>query len=388
VGQTSGAQEAQVIAYGSGNAAQVYFDLFPRRITLAELEAAYPGMVDAVVQHEGIGLVLGVVDDGSVVALGKHGRRNLNTGVVEGEDPILPYAPTSGHGAATVETRVWQLRRVMEFPNAGDLWLISTVYPDGTVAALEELVGNHGGVGGEQTDAFIFHPPQMEVTPTRNSTDVFHLLNRHRGAPVVAAPKSAAPVIQDWRPANLLAGLRRVGAWVGAAVRCLFLDRKAYAEVAADPYMTGPALLIAVIMIGAGLLVRDGALSLWAWLSAFAVWLLSLFVVTVASYLLTREVSYTRIFRAMAFSRVVNLYSLLALVPALRSLAALLLLVLGFLATWMGAVQATGVRGWRALLLPVLAYVVLIIGAVIVEMLLTGVGFSLNSVLDALGLSA
>ena len=71
----------------------------------------------------------------------------------------------------------------MDFPSAGDLWLISTIYPDGTVAALEELVGSHGGVGGEQTDAFLFHPPDLVVPETRCSTDVFHILDGHRNAP-------------------------------------------------------------------------------------------------------------------------------------------------------------------------------------------------------------
>jgi hypothetical protein len=41
--------------------------------------------------------------------------------------------------------------------------VISTLYPDGTVAALEELIGNHGGLDGEQTDAFIF---SKEKCPT------------------------------------------------------------------------------------------------------------------------------------------------------------------------------------------------------------------------------
>ena len=54
-----------VTAFGSGNLAQVYFDLFPRKITLTELNAAYPGMVDALVHHEGIGLVCGYLDDGT-----------------------------------------------------------------------------------------------------------------------------------------------------------------------------------------------------------------------------------------------------------------------------------------------------------------------------------
>jgi hypothetical protein len=104
------ATQAAVTAYGSGNAAQVYFDLFPRKIKLSELNAAYPGMVDALVQHEGIGMVLGYEDDMTVVVLGKRGRRNLHTGEVIGEDPVAPYAPAQGPGAASM-ARHWCARR-------------------------------------------------------------------------------------------------------------------------------------------------------------------------------------------------------------------------------------------------------------------------------------
>jgi uncharacterized membrane protein YvlD (DUF360 family) len=38
------------LAYG-GNGALVYFDLFPRKITLNELNAAYPGLVDKIIAH-------------------------------------------------------------------------------------------------------------------------------------------------------------------------------------------------------------------------------------------------------------------------------------------------------------------------------------------------
>jgi hypothetical protein len=98
--------EASVTAYGSGNAAQVYFDLYPRKIKLSELNWAYPDLVEGVVQHEGIGLVLGYEDDGAVVALGKGGRRNLETGEVDGVDPVQPYAREGGPGTATLEKRI------------------------------------------------------------------------------------------------------------------------------------------------------------------------------------------------------------------------------------------------------------------------------------------
>ena len=60
----------------SGNMALLYFDLFPCKITLNELNTAYPGMVNALVQHEGIGFVMAYEDDGDPVAFGKNGARS------------------------------------------------------------------------------------------------------------------------------------------------------------------------------------------------------------------------------------------------------------------------------------------------------------------------
>ena len=111
-------------------------------------------MVDALVQHEGIGFVVAYEDDGQPVAFGKDGARNLHTGDVIGNDPLESFG--------NVDLRSWQVRRIADFVNAGDLIINSSIYSDGTVAALEELIGNHGGLGGEQTDAFIFHPGDMQ----------------------------------------------------------------------------------------------------------------------------------------------------------------------------------------------------------------------------------
>ena len=135
-------EQAAVTAYGSGNAAQVYFDLFPRKIKLSELEAAYPGMVDALVQHEGLGMVIGYEDDMTAVVLGKGGKRNLHTGEVEAWIRSLPMRLRKDMGQRRIDKRVWQLRRVMDFPSAGDLWLFSTVYR-------RRHRGRPGGVGGQ-----------------------------------------------------------------------------------------------------------------------------------------------------------------------------------------------------------------------------------------------
>jgi len=377
---------AAVTAYGSGNAAQVYFDLFPRRILLSELNAAYPGMVDAIIQHEGIGLVGGYADDGSAVVIGKHGLRNLNTGEVTGEDPVAQYAPESGHGAASIEKRIWQMKRVMEFPNAGDLWLISTVYEDGTVAALEELIGNHGGVGGEQTDAFIMHPADMEVPETRNSTDVFHILNNHRGAPIVEKSPRTESHADDWSSDNMGQGIRDYRTWLGYAVRCLFLDRSAYQRVADDPRMTGPALLIALAMLTLTSVARWNKFDIMQLLADIGIWIVAVLVLTVAGYLLTKKGEFTRTLRAVGFAQSVYVLEILAFVPFLKSTVHALLLVYGLLAIWLAAATAHEVKGWRTLLLPVMAGLVMVVGFVVFGVLAAGAEFTIQGVLFSLGI--
>ena len=355
-GQAGGgraALNAAVTAYGSGNAAQVYFDLLPRKLRLSELDHAYPGMVEALVRHEGIGMVLGYADDMSVVVLGKGGRHNLHTGEVEGEDPVKPYAPVSGVAASSLEKRVWQLRRVMEFPSAGDLWLISTVYPDGSVAALEELIGNHGGLGGEQTDAFLFHPPDLQVPETRSAVDVYHILNRHRTAVAAASAPVAAGGEDRISSAAFWQGVLRWETWLPRALNCLLLDRKAYEAVAADPYMTGPALLILAVMrglavVGAGVtpskLLGELVLVLLWWGMAMG-----------AGWLLTRSGTAGRMLRALGFAQAVYLLPEIAQWVALPEAIDLLALVLGFLATWQAIAAAQAVHDWKRRLLPLLA---------------------------------
>jgi hypothetical protein len=378
---------ASVTAYGSGNAAQVYFDLFPRKIKLSELNSAYPMMVDALVQHEGIGMVVGYADDMTPVALGKGGRRNLATGEVTGIDPVAPYAKAEGHGAGSIETRVWQLKRVMDFPHAGDLWLISTVYPDGTVAALEELIGNHGGLGGEQTDAFIFHPADMETPATRNSTDVFHILNNHRGKPVaVKPPASAQERVSDWTPKNLLKGLGQVGLWASYAMRCMILDREAYTTVVENPYMTGPALLIALVSIVVTALVHAGGFNGVTLLSTFIFWILAVALVFAAGWLLTRRGSFTKTLRALGFGHSVYVLSVFALFPLFGPAINFAILAWGFLCVWMGAATAHKTKGWRTLVLPVVVLLVYVIGSALVAILLAGAQFTVQAVMANLGL--
>ncbi|MFN2251179.1 MAG: phage holin family protein [Anaerolineae bacterium] len=422
-GSTDEDQQAQVTAYGSGNLAQVYFDLYPRKITLTELSEAYPGMVDALVAHEGIGLVCGYEDDGTPVALGKGGKRDLHSGEVVGDDPLVQYAPDEpgAPGHSTLETRAWQVRRVMDFPSAGDLMVISTVYPDGTVAALEELIGSHGGMGGEQTDSFLFHPGDMEVGPTRNSVDVFHILNRRRGSPVTALPAVTAAAkeaaareagLDPWSREAVVGGLRDVRRWVELAARALVLDRGAYHEIASDPRLSAPGLMLGLGFTLLAEVVRTlsatggvaGAMSgavVGGWLStllsatgligilgAWLGWLIAVFFTYGAGKVLTRNGNYTRTMRAMGFAQVTSLFAVVSLLPVVGPLGQLIRVVVSFFAWWMAAAEAHDTRGWRTIALPVLSVAALLLVPLLIGVLFGSAALGVQSVLEQFGLAA
>ncbi|GAB1644803.1 alkaline phosphatase family protein [Krasilnikovia sp. MM14-A1259] len=139
---------APLLVVSSGNLALLYVTGDPQRLGRDAIERAYPRLIAGLAGHPGIGLVV-VADTDGPVAIGGGGSHHLRDGRVEGADPLLPYGP---HARA-------DLLRHQDSAHLGDLVLISAVDPvTREVAAFEELVGSHGGMGGWQTDAVLVHP--------------------------------------------------------------------------------------------------------------------------------------------------------------------------------------------------------------------------------------
>ncbi len=138
-----------VVVAASGNLANVYFPALEGRATWEAIDRAHPGLVTALASQPGIGLVLVRSEGSGAVVLGRHGRRDLDDGRVQGEDPLAPFG-------AIAEAAI---RRLDGIANVGDLAVISMLDPETQeVAAFEELVGSHGGLGGAQTEAFVVYP--------------------------------------------------------------------------------------------------------------------------------------------------------------------------------------------------------------------------------------
>jgi len=348
---------ANVTVCHSGNLAQVYFDVFPRKVTLNELNTAYPSMVDKLVDHDGIGFVVAYDDGGEPLVFGENGARNLYTGDVTGQDPLVPFGD--------VDLRARQLKRVADFPHAGDLILNSTLYPDGTVAAMEELIGNHGGLGGEQTDAFIFHPDDMEVPETVNSADMFSILDARRDIPAPSPRPSAESVeeeVMSWAISTLADGLSQVPSWLKRAASSITLDRATFRSVANNPFMTGPALLIVILSSALQSILSQGRLDVQDVLVRYVFWFISVLVVSGGARLLGGKGDYPATLRAMGFAQSAIVIELLSLIPPLASIANLSATIVVFFATWIGISEAHKIKSWRAAILALAAYGVFSIG--------------------------
>lgn len=142
------ATDPELVVVSSGNLAMVYLARYPGRLTLERLDALHPGLVAGLARHPGIGMLVVDTADGPI-ALGARGTHRLADGAVTGDDPLAPY----GSRARA------DLLRHQGSEHIGDLVLISVVDPDtDEIAAFEELVGCHGGLGGWQTEAMLIHP--------------------------------------------------------------------------------------------------------------------------------------------------------------------------------------------------------------------------------------
>ena len=150
----SSSTAGDVVVIASGNLSMVYFTAFPGRMTREQMDAAYPGVVDALVAHAGVGFVTMRTDARGLVVCGRGGTRYLEEDRVEGSDPLAPFGPLAAG----------EVIRHARLAHVGDLVLNSPLdAATDEVGAYEELVGNHGGLGGWQTKAVLVHPSTWPV---------------------------------------------------------------------------------------------------------------------------------------------------------------------------------------------------------------------------------
>jgi hypothetical protein len=140
-------RRGDIVVRNSGSLSHVYFNVVRRPMDLREIALLYPQLLEALAEHEGIGLVVGREGEEVAIAgragtlwVGPRGER------IEGQNPLTTLADS--------EWAVEQVARVARFPHAGDLILLGS-WDNQQVVTFEDQVATHGGLGGPQELPFI-----------------------------------------------------------------------------------------------------------------------------------------------------------------------------------------------------------------------------------------
>lgn len=163
-----------LVVAASGSLAHLYLTDVPGRVGLEAIEQRYPELIPGLARHPQIGAVIVRREDGTLIAMGCDGWREIQAGVAvggEGTDPLAVYGPYASDDVASLDLR----------QNVGDVVVLGRFDPAlGEVVAFEELVGSHGGLGGGQTEALLIHPSDWDVPAAEplTGTDVHQTLLR------------------------------------------------------------------------------------------------------------------------------------------------------------------------------------------------------------------
>ncbi len=238
--------ETEPMVLASGNLGLVYLPDGDRRLTLEEIDDRYPALVpgwsrtpvsassSCRPQHDG------------PVVISAAGRRVVDTGEVEGDDPLEPFGP----GAVAM------VGRAAGYATAGDV-MVNSMYDAerDEVAAFEHQVSSHGGLGGPQTHPFVIYPADLSdpVGPIEGPSALHRVLQgmaartrpTRRGRVVIAI----GPTIGDWEVAH------DVSEWI---------------EIAAVTVIAVTVVVSIVVMVRAAVTGGGAAKSLWVFKQAFS----------------------------------------------------------------------------------------------------------------------
>lgn len=140
----------------SGCLGLITFPREPGRVTLERIEAKWPNLIEALRDHPGIGFMLVRSEKHGATVIGPRGTVYLDKKLkrVSGENPLTPYGPNAERHVARTDS----------FPHCPDIVVNSTYWAEtDEVAAFEELVGSHGGMGGGQSFPFALVPSDWDL---------------------------------------------------------------------------------------------------------------------------------------------------------------------------------------------------------------------------------
>ncbi|MEW2544604.1 phage holin family protein [Streptomyces sp. NPDC047002] len=152
----------QPVVLASGNLGLVSFPDVPGRMSREQIDARHPALLRTLAHHPGIGFLLVRSERHGSLVLGRAGAEVPLAELTDGQGPLAGFGP----GAAAA------IRRTDAFPHVADIMVNSMYDPrTGRVHAFEEQIGSHGGLGGEQSHAFLMAPRALSAAAAGRTAD-------------------------------------------------------------------------------------------------------------------------------------------------------------------------------------------------------------------------
>ena len=181
-GEHSQISKVNATVLASGNMGLIYFMDWEERLSLEQMKEAFPSLIDGLAQHDGIGFLLVHSDEHGPVAIGTEGTHFLIDNRIIGSDPLAPFGKNAPR----------HLLDASGFPHTADIIVNSFYNPETEeIAAFEELLASHGGLGGNQSFPFVLFPSEWEAP----QNPIIGALNLHKQLKQWLRESSNIPVI-------------------------------------------------------------------------------------------------------------------------------------------------------------------------------------------------
>ena len=144
----------QTMVLASGNLGLIYFTDWSNRMTYEQIEDAFPGLLNELSHHDGIGFVMVKSSIYDTIVLSKDSVFYLDREEYVGVHFLDKFG----------EHIIEKLKRTDSFAHVPDI-LVNSDYDvdENEVYAFEELIGSHGGAGGNQQYPFVVYPSNWSL---------------------------------------------------------------------------------------------------------------------------------------------------------------------------------------------------------------------------------
>ncbi|MBU1974890.1 MAG: alkaline phosphatase family protein [Nanoarchaeota archaeon] len=153
--------------------ANLYFNFSPDKVQMTRIERKYPGFMDTLINHPGIGLVIGQ-DFGKVRVLNKYGEaiigKRQSDHVFKGERFLKDYGDE--------KILIKQLEYFARMENSGDLILMGD-YSKHNVISFINHYGSHGSAGGEQMHPFFLTNKDVDLSNVTNVAELYGIFRKY-----------------------------------------------------------------------------------------------------------------------------------------------------------------------------------------------------------------